>query len=53
MNGPHSLSLQKKKKKEKDDHIGKAVFIIPHDSVNEKVPLIGEEKEKSCCCTIM
>jgi len=45
----------KKKKKEKDNEIQRAVFLVPHNPVNEKMPLLANEETdtKSCCCTIL
>jgi len=52
------LKTAKKAKKEKDNQIERAVFILPRDGVVEKMPLLGEvpnqeEATPSCCFTIL
>jgi len=52
------LTTAKKAKKEKENHIERAVFIVPRDGVLEKMPLLGEtpiqeQPKTSCCCTIL
>jgi len=47
----------KKRKKTKENHIERAVFILPRDAVVEKMPLLPDsevqDKGPCACCTIL